>query len=157
MNALDVNYLTPLHLAVKAADVLKSTRTVRHLLIKGARRDLKDKFGRTALDIVNEDYYQNKSIQTELRLYLVSIVKQLKSNLISIVRSLIVAVLNAEDTFAKGIKEQEHGGFVSCTSIYQLRTDLHGNLVRCTYILDLRYPTAHIVSTFNLLLLLMLA
>jgi len=71
VNALDINFLTPLHLAVKAADQLNSTRTVRHLLIKGARRDIKDKFGRTPLDIVNQESYKNLSIQNDLRSVLV--------------------------------------------------------------------------------------
>jgi len=30
---------TPLHLAIKSCDELKSTRPVRSLLLKGARRD----------------------------------------------------------------------------------------------------------------------
>jgi ankyrin repeat protein len=52
VNAQDINGFTPLHLAVRAADKLKSTRTVRHLLIKGADRSIKDNKGMTALDIV---------------------------------------------------------------------------------------------------------
>jgi ankyrin repeat protein len=53
LNAQDDNGLTPLHLAVRAADNLKSTRSVRHLLIKGARKDVKDNFGRLPIDVVN--------------------------------------------------------------------------------------------------------
>jgi ankyrin repeat protein len=54
VNSVDSNGLAPLHLAIKAAEDLKSSRSVRHLLIKGADRKLKDKMGRTALDIVKE-------------------------------------------------------------------------------------------------------
>jgi len=39
----DVEGYTPLHLAVKSVDALKSTRPVRSLLIRGASRDIKDK------------------------------------------------------------------------------------------------------------------
>ena len=63
--------MTPLHLALKGADQLKSTRTVRHLLIKGARRDLRDKYGRTPLDIVNQTKFNNINIQNDLRSFLV--------------------------------------------------------------------------------------
>lgn len=38
VNAVDINGITPLHLAIKGADEIKSTRSVRHLLIKGAER-----------------------------------------------------------------------------------------------------------------------
>jgi len=62
VNAQDSKGTTPLHLAVKAADKLKSTRTVRHLLIKGANREAIDNFGKTPLDIVNEEIYENESI-----------------------------------------------------------------------------------------------
>ncbi len=54
VNAIDANGSTPLHLAIKTAEDLKSSRSVRHLLIKGADRKIKDKLGRTPLDIVNE-------------------------------------------------------------------------------------------------------
>lgn len=36
VNAKDSKGLTPLHLAIKASEDLQSTRTIRHLLIKGA-------------------------------------------------------------------------------------------------------------------------
>jgi ankyrin repeat protein len=54
VNAIDSNGLSPLHLAIKASEDLKSSRSVRHLLIKGADRKLKDKMGRSPMDIVNE-------------------------------------------------------------------------------------------------------
>ena len=54
VNAIDSNGLTPLHLAIKTAEELKSSRSVRHLLIKGADRKIQDKMGRTPLDIVKE-------------------------------------------------------------------------------------------------------
>jgi ankyrin repeat protein len=36
INARDSKGLTPLHLAVKSSEDLQSTRSIRHLLIKGA-------------------------------------------------------------------------------------------------------------------------
>ena len=52
VNAVDFNGVTPLHLAIKSSDNLKSTRSVRHLLIKGADRNATDHKGMTPLDIV---------------------------------------------------------------------------------------------------------
>lgn len=43
VNAIDLNGITPLHLAIKSAEDLKSSRSVRHLLIKGADRSITDK------------------------------------------------------------------------------------------------------------------
>ncbi len=43
VNALDTNGISPLHLAIKSAEELKSSRSVRHLLIKGAERSSADK------------------------------------------------------------------------------------------------------------------
>jgi ankyrin repeat protein len=37
VNCQDIDGITPLHLAVKATDEIKSTRSVKHLLIKGAK------------------------------------------------------------------------------------------------------------------------
>ena len=54
MNSIDNAGLSPLHLAVKAAEEMKSTRSVRHLLIKGADKNIKDKAGRLPLDVVKE-------------------------------------------------------------------------------------------------------
>jgi len=51
---VDCNGLTPLHLAIKTAEELKSSRSVRHLLIKGADRKAQDKMCRSPLDIVKE-------------------------------------------------------------------------------------------------------
>lgn len=45
LNALDNSGFTPLHLAVKSVGELKSTRPVRALLLKGARRDVKNQQG----------------------------------------------------------------------------------------------------------------
>lgn len=52
VNATDSNGLSPLHLAIKASEDLKSSRTVRHLLIKGADRKIKDKMNRTPIDLI---------------------------------------------------------------------------------------------------------
>lgn len=62
VNAQDANGFTPLHLAVRTPENLKSTRTVRHLLIKGANRDLRDKNGNTALDFVNDAEFESPHI-----------------------------------------------------------------------------------------------
>lgn len=71
VNASDCNGLTPLHLAVKSAEIIKSTRIVRHLLIKGADRLAKDARGKTAMDLANETEFDSQNIQNELRTYLV--------------------------------------------------------------------------------------
>lgn len=41
VNAKDTKGLTPLHLSVKSAEDLLSSRSARHLLIKGADKDIK--------------------------------------------------------------------------------------------------------------------
>jgi hypothetical protein len=65
--------LTPLHLAVRAAETQKSTRSVRHILIKGAKRNVQDKFGRTAMDVVEQTEFSDYDIKKELLEYLVII------------------------------------------------------------------------------------
>lgn len=42
-----------MHLAVKSAEELKSTRPVRALLLKGADREAKDKEGKRAIDMIS--------------------------------------------------------------------------------------------------------
>lgn len=70
VNAQDTNGTTPLHLAVRAAT--NSTRSVRHLLIKGADREIRDKQGRTPWEIIEKTtYFTNEGIKEELRQYLV--------------------------------------------------------------------------------------
>ena len=54
MNSVDSNGLTPLHLAIKSVEDTKSSRSVRHLLIKGSDRALKDRMGRTVMDLAKE-------------------------------------------------------------------------------------------------------
>lgn len=51
INSQDSLGLTPLHLAVKSAEDIKSTRMVRLLLIRGAERNIKDIYGRKAINI----------------------------------------------------------------------------------------------------------
>lgn len=48
----DVEGYTPLHLAVKSVETLKSSRPVRTLLIRGASREVKDKNGKRPIDLV---------------------------------------------------------------------------------------------------------
>jgi ankyrin repeat protein len=52
---------TPLHLAVKSADYLRSNRMVRILLIKGANRNLRDHRGRRPIDIAKNEC-KNKAL-----------------------------------------------------------------------------------------------
>lgn len=74
VNAEDANGITPLQLAVRSADAIRSTRSVRHLLIRGADRDHKDHFGRRAIDFIEKERYTSPKIKEELRQYLVSII-----------------------------------------------------------------------------------
>lgn len=55
LDAKDQKGLTPLHLAVKSVEQLKSTRPVRALLIKGADRMVKDNEGRKPVDYISEN------------------------------------------------------------------------------------------------------
>ena len=50
-NAKDLSGITPLHLAVKSAEEIKSARIVRFLLIKGASRTILDSYGRKPIDL----------------------------------------------------------------------------------------------------------
>lgn len=61
----DIEGYTPLHLAVKSVDALKSTRPVRSLLIRGASRDAKDKQGRKPVELLEQ--VTNPVLQNELR------------------------------------------------------------------------------------------
>ena len=70
VNAVDINGISPLQLAIKSAEELKSSRSVRHLLIKGADRNNRDKNGRTPMDIVKE--IRVPELQAELSQFLVS-------------------------------------------------------------------------------------
>lgn len=45
---------TPLHLAVKSVEQLKSTRPVKALLLKGANRNALDSNGRKPIDLISE-------------------------------------------------------------------------------------------------------
>mmetsp|Transcript_28479 Transcript_28479/g.43062 ORF Transcript_28479/g.43062 Transcript_28479/m.43062 type:complete len:215 (-) Transcript_28479:598-1242(-) len=48
----DNDGLTPLHLAVRSVDAVESCRPVRALLIKGARKDIKDTKGKEPVDYI---------------------------------------------------------------------------------------------------------
>ena len=50
----DVEGYTPLHLAIKSVEQLRSTRPVRTLLVRGARRDARDKTGRLPVEIADQ-------------------------------------------------------------------------------------------------------
>lgn len=55
LEAKDDNGFTPLHLAVQSVEGLKSTRPVRALLLKGAKRDSKDAKDRTPRELIGKD------------------------------------------------------------------------------------------------------
>lgn len=50
----DCEGYTPLHLAVRSVETLKSTRPVRALLIRGAPRNVKDSKGKLPIDLVED-------------------------------------------------------------------------------------------------------
>jgi len=54
VNATDAKGQTPLHLAVKSAEDLRSTKSIKHLLIKGADKSIKDLTGKKPVDFINE-------------------------------------------------------------------------------------------------------
>ena len=60
-------------MAVKSAEEIRSTRSIRHLLIKGAPRDAKDKLERTPIDLAY--LYRNRELLLEVVRYLVIFLK----------------------------------------------------------------------------------
>ncbi len=54
MDDKDTEGYSPLHLAVKSVDSLKSTRPVRSLLIRGASREARDKNNRRPIDLIDQ-------------------------------------------------------------------------------------------------------
>lgn len=70
LEAKDMKGLTPLHLAVKSVEQLKSTRPVRALLLKGANRDAKDYEGKKAVDCISANLPD--TIKRDLKNMLVS-------------------------------------------------------------------------------------
>ena len=50
----DIEGFTPLHLAVRSVETLKSTRPVRALLMRGAPRNVKDNKGRLPADLISD-------------------------------------------------------------------------------------------------------
>lgn len=61
----DIEGYTPLHLAVKSVEQLRSTRPVRSLLIRGASRNVVDNNNRKPIDLV--EMISNQDLQRELR------------------------------------------------------------------------------------------
>ncbi|CDW75853.1 dhhc zinc finger domain containing protein [Stylonychia lemnae] len=70
-NSQDLSGFTPLHLAVKSAEDIKTARIVRFLLIKGAKRDQIDSYGRKPIDIAKE--CKASTVRKEMVQYLVII------------------------------------------------------------------------------------
>ena len=54
LNMQDIDGYTPLHLAVKSSEQLKSGRPLRALLMRGASRNARDKRGNKPVDLVND-------------------------------------------------------------------------------------------------------
>jgi len=54
LNMQDCDKYTPLHMAVKGADQLKSGRPLRALLMKGAKRDIRDNNNQTPYDLADD-------------------------------------------------------------------------------------------------------
>lgn len=65
LNDKDIEGYTPLHLAVKSVESLRSTRPVRSLLIRGASRNEVDNNKRKPIDLV--DLITHPDLQRELR------------------------------------------------------------------------------------------
>jgi hypothetical protein len=61
---------TPLHLAIRSVDELKSTRSVRSLLLKGASRSPKTNGGQSCIDLIRE------SVPEQMRKELTAILEQ---------------------------------------------------------------------------------
>ena len=61
----DQDGFTPLHLTVKAAEKLQSGRPLRALLMKGAKRDVRDNNGKTPYDLADE--LEKRKLATELK------------------------------------------------------------------------------------------
>lgn len=61
---------TPLHLSINSSQSVNSTRAVRYLLTAGARKDIRDDNGNTALDLIEN--ITEPDLQDELRRMLVS-------------------------------------------------------------------------------------
>ena len=61
----DIEGYTPLHLAVKSVESLRSTRPVRSLLIRGASRDVLDNNNRKPIELV--ELISHAELQKELR------------------------------------------------------------------------------------------
>jgi ankyrin repeat protein len=64
LDTQDYDGFTALHLAVKAVSTAENIRAVKALLIKGASREIKDKKGKTALDLV--ETLNNARLQRQL-------------------------------------------------------------------------------------------
>ena len=54
VDASDTEGLRPLHLAVRVSEDIRSTRSIKHLLIRGASRNVKDSTGKTPLDYAQQ-------------------------------------------------------------------------------------------------------
>jgi ankyrin repeat protein len=59
-----VDGYTPLHLAVKSSEQIKTGRPMRALLMRGAPKNILDKKGKLPIDLVNE--IKSESLKQEL-------------------------------------------------------------------------------------------
>lgn len=56
---------TPLHLAIRSVDELKSTRAVRSLLLKGAKRNIRTFDGQSCSDLIRDSLPENMKRELE--------------------------------------------------------------------------------------------
>ena len=70
LNFRDSEGYTPLHLAIKIVDDIGSLRPVKALLIRGARKDIKDNWDRLPIDLIEE--VENIDLANELKIMLVN-------------------------------------------------------------------------------------
>ena len=68
LNMQDVEGFTPLHIAVNTSEKLKSGRPLRALLMRGADKTIKDKLGRTPLDLAMK--LEDQKVKAEIRMFL---------------------------------------------------------------------------------------
>ena len=95
LEAQDQKGFTPLHLAVKSVEVLKSTRPVRALLLKGANRLAKDNEGRTAADHVPQNLPE--TVRNDLIFMLVIIFPHIYY---SLEKTKLLGMFNDQDTLS---------------------------------------------------------
>jgi hypothetical protein len=119
INPVDSESVTPLHLAVRSGLANGSTRLVRHLLLKGADRNVTDKDGRTPADLIRSqmstatsttkvDYNEFIKIMVNIYLLHIFIIYDLE-------RSKILLLFNDKNTFEEVTQIAKHCCFLPCS------------------------------------------